>query len=346
MQTIYIDISNKGVIPTIYTKQGDIGRKFRVVFTDAGQAYTIPDGAMFSVWYDGDSGEGNYTDIGESSAFSIDGNKVNVEIISQMVGTPGSGVICLVMTKANGGQIGSWNIPYSCEEVPGIDSKVAEEYYTAFSKALEDLQGIADDLTPSAIGAAPAGYGLGESASRTENWNAARQNYFVRGNSNSPDKKMWYGIICRDSANSSTTSEIAFSVEAGNTVTETRRARSASGVWGEWEYVNPPMTEGVEYRTTERFNEKPVYAQLVNCGTLPNTSYKEYIVTSETKANILDTVRMDGYISISGSAEKVPIWVVSDVDFRFYGNNRLRITTTGDKSYLSAYVAVYYTLSE
>ena len=32
-----------------------------------------------------------------------------------------------------------------------------------------------------------------------------------------------------------------------------------SGVWNEWEYVNPPLLLGVEYRTTERHLGKPVY---------------------------------------------------------------------------------------
>lgn len=38
-----------------------------------------------------------------------------------------------------------------------------------------------------------------------------------------------------------------------------RRAKS-KGTWQPWEYVNPPMLDGVEYRTTERFRGKPVYA--------------------------------------------------------------------------------------
>lgn len=35
------------------------------------------------------------------------------------------------------------------------------------------------------------------------------------------------------------------------------------------EYQNPPMTLGVEYKTTERYLGKPVYAKLINCGNLP-----------------------------------------------------------------------------
>lgn len=35
---------------------------------------------------------------------------------------------------------------------------------------------------------------------------------------------------------------------------------------GEVEYINPPMLTGEEYRTAERFLDKPVYTKLVDCG--------------------------------------------------------------------------------
>lgn len=35
-----------------------------------------------------------------------------------------------------------------------------------------------------------------------------------------------------------------------------------------WEWVNPPMQLGVEYRTTERYLGKPVYVKVVDCGLL------------------------------------------------------------------------------
>ena len=123
-------------------------------------------------------------------------------------------------------------------------------------------------VTAAQVGAAPAGFGLGENASRTENWNAAFTNGFMRGNSNSPDKKMWYGIVCRDSANNAASAEIAFCVDAGNVTAEARRSRNTAGTWGEWEYVNPPMLPEVEYRTTERWNGKPVYKKLSTDGKL------------------------------------------------------------------------------
>lgn len=39
-----------------------------------------------------------------------------------------------------------------------------------------------------------------------------------------------------------------------------------NGVWDPWEWENPPLAEGVEYRTTERYMGNPVYTKLINCG--------------------------------------------------------------------------------
>lgn len=134
MQTIYLDISNKGVTPILYTKQNDVGRKFLAVITESGVPRNISDSEYFSAWYSGDSGEGNYTLIGEKSAFSITKNKVEVEIITQMLLNGGNGLFSLVLHGSSGKQIGLWNIPYYVEELPGSESKEAEQYYTAFSE--------------------------------------------------------------------------------------------------------------------------------------------------------------------------------------------------------------------
>ena len=48
-----------------------------------------------------------------------------------------------------------------------------------------------------------------------------------------------------------------------------RQTTITNSVVGELEYINPPMSPGVEYRTTERWNGKAVYTMLINCGTMP-----------------------------------------------------------------------------
>lgn len=289
MQTIYIDISNKNVIPTIYAKQGDVGRKFLAVLTDDSVPYSLPAGYAFSVWYDGDSGEGNYTHIGEKSAFSVDGNKVAVEMVAQMLSVPGEGKLCLVLNYGEN-QTATWNIEYVVESVPGAESERAEEYYTAFSQAVSELPypdeslsvpGKAADAaaTGAALaGKAPAGYGYGGQAvslngslpiaSEAElNTELAK----VYDATTPGETKMvtwiqypltsawrWFGILSKSSENNG--SLIAHSAYGGGTnIVKTKN----SGSWLPAEWDNPPMAVGVEYRTTERWNGKPIYKKLI-----------------------------------------------------------------------------------
>ena len=135
MQTIYLDISNKGVIPCIQAKQSEVGRKFLAVITDNGVPYNIPSNSLLSVWYEGDTDAGNYSSIEEKSAFSIDGNKVAVELVAQMLLKPGKGELCLSITHGDGGETNTWNIPYNVEYKPGAGSAVPTEYYTALTEA-------------------------------------------------------------------------------------------------------------------------------------------------------------------------------------------------------------------
>ena len=106
-----------------------------------------------------------------------------------------------------------------------------------------------------------------------------------------------------------------------------------------WEWVNPPMTLGIEYRTTERYNGKPVYAKAVDVGVLPNSSYKEVLIAY----GITGIVRLDGYVYWNGSTyvDKIPITKFG-VDTVLYSNSTLRVTASRDFSSYSAYAAVYY----
>ena len=128
MQTIRLDICRYQVSEGICVKQGDVGRKFQVKVTDCGEDYAIPAGAKLSVWYSGTSGEGNYSEINGVSAFQVEGNTVTVEMIAQMMMNKGGGTLCLIIHRADGGQLGMWSIPYLVEGVPGMNSKAAENY--------------------------------------------------------------------------------------------------------------------------------------------------------------------------------------------------------------------------
>ena len=110
-----------------------------------------------------------------------------------------------------------------------------------------------------------------------------------------------------------------------------------SDVWGEWEYVNPPMQLGVEYRTTERYLGKPVYCKLVNFGALPNATRK---VVNHNIPNV------SSVISVYGSAQDQAIGVGAfnaQVTGINADNTNVAIWTSADLSNYSAYVALKYT---
>jgi hypothetical protein len=56
-----------------------------------------------------------------------------------------------------------------------------------------------------------------------------------------------------------------------------------------WEWVNPPMKSGVEYRTTERFWERPVYYKIVDCGQIVDNKQVEHGI-----ANMRDCIFCQG----------------------------------------------------
>lgn len=179
MQTVYFDISTKGIYPCIHAKQGDVGRKFLAVITDAGVPYNPSENTFFTIWYDGASGRGNYSAIGDNSATSVDGNKVTVELIAQMLFDPGDGVISLTMNDSSGNQIGLWNICYSVEPVMGIDSEEATQHYTALSEvasiaiaaaseAKEAAESFETDNTLSVLGKAADAKAVGETVVNLE----------------------------------------------------------------------------------------------------------------------------------------------------------------------------------
>ena len=74
-----------------------------------------------------------------------------------------------------------------------------------------------------------------------------------------------------------------------NDLVATRSSNDTGATWKPWEYVNPPMQLGVEYRTTERWQNKAVYCKLVDLGTLPGsaTSEKDIVFFAGSMAELV-----------------------------------------------------------
>lgn len=110
--------------------------------------------------------------------------------------------------------------------------------------------------------------------------------------------------------------------------------RELRRVWFEgelepWEWVNPPMAVGIEYRTTERYNGNVIYTKAASFGALPNNSEKG-VVLLDANLHVIDfqgfaegnyRVPVPGYSGVS-SAGYTPstgnVWVATNTNMSSY----------------------------
>lgn len=107
---------------------------------------------------------------------------------------------------------------------------------------------------------------------------------------------------------------------------------------GAWEYVNPPLALGVEYRTTERYLGKPVYVKVVNFGALPANNSK---VVQHGISNYVQAIKYD----LVGANDNACMTNFPGVSGIYSGAVDITIITTSDVSGKSVNVIIYYTTS-
>lgn len=126
---------------------------------------------------------------------------------------------------------------------------------------------------------APAGFGLGTVAVNISDLNDATKNGWYMNAAggeavHAPDNVAgWLVLVCAYS------DEIVFQTayrygSAEGLISARRSYHYLFGGWHPWEWINPPTLLGVEYRTVERYNGKPVYVKAINFGALPNNANK------------------------------------------------------------------------
>lgn len=71
-----------------------------------------------------------------------------------------------------------------------------------------------------------------------------------------------------------------------------------------WEWINPPMELGTEYRTTERYLGKPVYCKLIDCGAVPDVNTNKTIGFS--CPGISRIISWTGNVDIGGNTFALP----------------------------------------
>ena len=119
--------------------------------------------------------------------------------------------------------------------------------------------------TPAEIGAAPVGYGLGSTNAMkggSYSANDYTKNGYYSAYNGTPTTGVWWRIHVDSSWESSGNTcchQIAYRYDDTTLIPIQAERMLLSDGWTPWEYVNPPMVQGVEYRTTERIASKAVY---------------------------------------------------------------------------------------
>ena len=141
------------------------------------------------------------------------------------------------------------------------------------NNVLPDVQGNVT-LDAENVGAAPAGYGLGEDSSKSVGtWNAANQNGFYYSDLGGPNSNGYYGVVVSGQYGANEYAQLVCSSENGAMAVRHYRRNA----YTPWEYITPPMTTGVEYRTTERYNNLPVYTAIIDGGAIPSTNSQKFV---------------------------------------------------------------------
>lgn len=198
---------------------------------------------------------------------------------------------------------------------------------------------------------APGGYGLGEAAS----WN-----YY--SNSEEITETGWYvcysskvpfgnSLVLHEERGSGCAVQIWYAhetnTEYGYNVVG-RRSKD-NGIWGEFEYDNPPMIPGVEYRTTERYFGKPVYRKLINVSGITADTNIRHTYSDDTNCSAISAEGTVGVASYSGgyvltvpAREKTYDGSVADVSLHAAGNYIVVLTNRTDMADKSIDVLVRY----
>lgn len=181
-------------------------------------------------------------------------------------------------------------------------------------------------------GKAPTGFGLGDICVAISSWDTAVKNGFYKA-----DGWFGYAVAYADG----TVAQETYGQFSGTLAA--RRRIFVDGMWDDWEWVNPLMAPGTEYRITERWQGKPVYAYLEDFGVLPNVNEgRKYGIRSGVDQIVsvsLQLVHKEGSYFGGVVPGLASYWAGHSGDGAMYA----AVETTKDLSDYTAYFLIKYT---
>ena len=225
-------------------------------------------------------------------------------------------------------------------EFPPIDAehlnKIEQGIADAVSVTAQTLSDEQKEQARGNINAAPGGFGLGEGPKQISSWDDARENgwYYGPAPAGIGNGNLWGRVDALSSTYAVQT------IYSDSYVATAKRFR-IKNTWKPWEWVNPPMELGVEYRTTERYLGKPVYVKVVDCGACPASGYKD--IEYGTNGTVLP-IRCEGTWNYAGRST-IPFEATNEDQLHIGAlGNRIRVKTGGkDFSGFTCTATVWYT---
>lgn len=197
-------------------------------------------------------------------------------------------------------------------------------------------------VTAAQVGAAPSGYGLGSVAANKyvpKLSDLTAIGWFVYAHNIEENPKPGYAGVISVTASSLGTRQDAYVIGYYGMQHLTRHNITDNGLFSEWEWVNPPMSLGVEYRTTERWNGEAVYSKLINFGAMPNASEK---IIGHGVSGMKQPLSVSVTAYKSNWAFTLPSSHTNEASV-LLNTNGVQITTTIDRSEYTAYALIKYT---
>lgn len=115
---------------------------------------------------------------------------------------------------------------------------------------------------------------------------------------------------------------------------------------GAVEWINPPSQYGAEYRTTERWQNKPIYQKTFYVAALPISS----VLAIESNTQWDKVISVSGYAHDADDLTYYPFPIIIGKQVtpmaiinRVESDGSIVITTNDDASYLRAYITIRYT---
>lgn len=244
--------------------------------------------------------------------------------------------------RTSGGEM-SGNIDMNGNMVTGLGTPADNTDAVSLGYANEHYRHSTWLPTADEISAAPGGFGLGTNAKVVTDLNDARACGYYCGYdaANSP---LGHLVMVEVSSHQTTSwlKQSLWYIDSGNEWHTMCVRYLKSGVWTEWEWVNPPMALGVEYRTTERWQGKVVYTMLFDIGAMPASKAAKQVSLPDG-LNPGQIIRCEGSCA-ADVAETFPAYNEGAIIFFARQDNvRCENWSSWNMSYFGAKVQIWYT---